>query len=853
METTHFLLPLLHRVLSSVSLDYITMQDHTDDAPIPMENAKKGPPRTSGTMIRKIAKNTFPSTENPSCLSQSSWLSSRRPPPEDEDSKVAKKPRLVTFAGTRNSTGAETEEDVVADVDASPNDKVAAAPTYSVTEASSSPNARADHRAHFGKWTAEEDAKLTKAVETFGKDWVAVAALVPERTNLQCRYRWLSTFDPTIGGTSACHKGNWTPEEDAKLIAAVEMLDKDWAAVAPLVPGRNSIQCRARWLNSLDPATTASRKGKWTVEEDAKLAEAAEKFGQDWVAVATLVPGRTNQQCRYRWLTTSSSLHPTDREAPASHKGKWAAEEDAKLAKAAEKFGQDWVAVAALVPGRTNVQCRYRFFTSLYGTTTSSKRRWTLEEDTKLIDAVGEYGEDWGEVAAMIPGRTNLQCRARWLSSFDPVTTDGGTDGGTEGGYKGKWTPEEDAKLNEAVEKLGKDWIAVAALVPDRTKRQCRSRWVANLDPATTAYKKGKWTQEEDVKLIQAVEKLGKNWVAVAELVLGRTNIQCRYRYFSSTLDTTLGKTTTSTRRKCRKWTEEEDTKLTEAVEKCGKEWTAAAALVPDRTNQQCRSRWVVHLDPAATRRSKHKWTSEEDIKLIQAVEKLGKKWVAVATRVPGRTEIQCRYRYFSRFDEVTAARKKCKWTPEEDAMLTEAAEKLGNDWLAIAALVPGRTNQQCRSRWVEHLDPATTACKKGKWKPEEDAMLDEAVVKFGKDWIAVAALIPGRTHQQCRFRWRKWTPEEDANLTEALEKLGKNWVAVAELVPGRTNIQCRTRWLNRLARNEGKEITGEDTIVDAEESSGKGRMCSTKSLAIDEGHERRHGHSSDRQSNGGL
>jgi myb proto-oncogene protein len=209
------------------------------------------------------------------------------------------------------------------------------------------------------------------------------------------------------------------------------------------------------------------------VEEDAKLAEAAEKFGQDWVAVATLVPGRSNQQCRHRWLTTTSSLHPTDRETPVSHKGKWTAEEDAKLAKAAEKFGQDWVAVATLVPGRTNQQVRYRFFTSLYGTITGSKRRWTQEEDTKLIDAVGHYGEDWGEVAAMIPGRTNLQCRARWLSSFDPVTT----DDGTEGGNKGKWTPEEDANLTEAVEKLGKNWVAVAALIPGRTNKKCRFRW----------------------------------------------------------------------------------------------------------------------------------------------------------------------------------------------------------------------------------------------------------------------------------------------------------------------------------------------------------------------------------------
>jgi hypothetical protein len=149
-------------------------------------------------------------------------------------------------------------------------------------------------------------------------------------------------------------------------------------------------------------------------------------------------------------------------------------------------------------------------------------------------------------------------------------------------------------------------------------------------------------------------------------------------------------------------------------------------------------------------------------------------------------------------------------------------------------------------------LDPATTAYKKGKWTQEEDVKLIQAVEKLGKNSVAVAELVLGRTNIQCRFRWRKWTHEEDTKLTEAIEKFGKNWVAVAELVPGRTKIQCRSRWFNRLvrttARNEGKGIPGEDAIADAEESPGKSprRVYSTKSLAIDEGHERRHGHSSD-------
>jgi hypothetical protein len=45
-------------------------------------------------------------------------------------------------------------------------------------------------------------------------------------------------------------------------------------------------------------------------------------------------------------------------------------------------------------------------------------------------------------------------------------------------GRTGKWAEGEDIKLKDAVQMHGdKDWDAIAALVPDRAKSQCRNRW----------------------------------------------------------------------------------------------------------------------------------------------------------------------------------------------------------------------------------------------------------------------------------------------------------------------------------------------------------------------------------------
>jgi myb proto-oncogene protein len=71
-----------------------------------------------------------------------------------------------------------------------------------------------------------------------------------------------------------------------------------------MVPGRTNKQCHYRWASDPDV-----NRGKWTSEEDAKLAEAVTEFGSNWAVATVMVPGRTNGQCRQRWI---ESLDPDD-------------------------------------------------------------------------------------------------------------------------------------------------------------------------------------------------------------------------------------------------------------------------------------------------------------------------------------------------------------------------------------------------------------------------------------------------------------------------------------------------------------------------------------------------------------
>lgn len=93
------------------------------------------------------------------------------------------------------------------------------------------------------------------------------------------------------------------------------------------------------------------------------------------------------------------------------------------------------------------------------------------------------------------------------------------------------WSLEEDKRLLEAVQQHGSsNWEAVATFVGNgRSKAQCSQRFHRVIDPKIS---KANWTQEEEEKLLKAVEQFGdKAWTRVAAQFGNRTDVQCRFKY----------------------------------------------------------------------------------------------------------------------------------------------------------------------------------------------------------------------------------------------------------------------------------------------------------------------------------
>ncbi|KAG0269436.1 hypothetical protein DFQ27_003561 [Actinomortierella ambigua] len=93
-------------------------------------------------------------------------------------------------------------------------------------------------------------------------------------------------------------KGTWTSQEEEMLLEAVrELSSENWHAVAARVPGRNAKQCMQKWQTDLDPQIN---RLPWTIEEDQRLVEAYQAYGNSWQQIAKVVETRTWYQCYNR-------------------------------------------------------------------------------------------------------------------------------------------------------------------------------------------------------------------------------------------------------------------------------------------------------------------------------------------------------------------------------------------------------------------------------------------------------------------------------------------------------------------------------------------------------------------------
>ena len=309
--------------------------------------------------------------------------------------------------------------------------------------------------------------------------------------------------------------------------------------------------------------------------------------------------------------------------------------------------------------------------------------------------AMNVVGLDWQRIARAVPGRTVEECRVEWMTSEHPLIN------------RAEWTGEEVARLRRltvdltasitssnsraaAVLRAADFWTSVAdALGTNRTAFQVASYYQAFLNPRMSL---GRWTSSEDTILLQTVAELGPHWNIVAEYLDGRTGQQCMHRYMKSARpDIKKGR-----------WTTEEDEALRKAVEQV----LVELSLAEESTCPSALPSLAHHQPQNDTDANEHAKRKERKI-----------NWSAVARLVPNRTDSQCRERWLNSLDPDLYANT--PWAEAEDELLTQLVAKHGHiegtggggrrgkgktaPWSKIASYIKGRTDAMCARRWA-HL-----------------------------------------------------------------------------------------------------------------------------------------------------
>ncbi|KAH0615449.1 hypothetical protein JD844_004696 [Phrynosoma platyrhinos] len=212
---------------------------------------------------------------------------------------------------------------------------------------------------------------------------------------------------------------NLLPEETL-LVNRFEEHDWDKIANINFEGTRSATELRKYWQNSEHPNIN---KKEWSPEEIQKLKEIAARhnyldwgaiaqelgkfqaYNKDFKKIAYYMEGRDSAQLIYRW---------TKRVDPNLKHGAWTAEEDALLLKAVAKYGErDWYKIRTEVPGRSDSQCRYRYLLSLH--CNIKKGKWSEEEERKLVELTEKYGVGhWAKIASELPHRSGSQCLSKW-------------------------------------------------------------------------------------------------------------------------------------------------------------------------------------------------------------------------------------------------------------------------------------------------------------------------------------------------------------------------------------------------------------------------------------------------------
>jgi len=316
-----------------------------------------------------------------------------------------------------------------------------------------------------------------------------------------------------------------------------------------------------------------SARKPWTEKEDSKLFKLVKTYGSqgEWETIASHMPERTDEGCRYRWKRLNGYwTSPTGKTPPRTPKSKasprkvsnskkWSAKDDEILRKRVVQYYGDWDIIASGLRGHNESECRTRW----NQLKPKGRDKYSVEEDRMIVDFVAEHGTKWADLSELLDKRrSSIDLRNRWyagmrtlarlLAERDEVDEeeiaiyrDDNKDRRLHPGIDREFAV---SALRHELVLLDEDetgaYKKAAASKPEEndaseaetdTEEETPKKPSAKRQPNSYPKKapsKNEWSREEDERLIEFLATEGTQWRKIAPSFPGRTHEDLKQHWY---------------------------------------------------------------------------------------------------------------------------------------------------------------------------------------------------------------------------------------------------------------------------------------------------------------------------------